>query len=133
MNQIYPDASLVPLLQRILSGDLRIYITGAAGQPFGTGTTLASLDISEDFAANVAASAFVATGVTAHRGYALAAPIAITNNVAGGGWTAYGYAVTNAAGTVLLWGATFDATVVVPYLGTVTVTPLLGGFSNFTS
>lgn len=132
MTQIYPDAALVPLLQRLLTGGINLHLF-ANNAVIDQSITLSGLTEAAwaGYAVqNVPAAAFTLTGVAAHVGGATAAAVAF-GNTSGGNQSAYGYYATDAANTVLLWCARFDAAPIVqPSGGSWVVTPTVGDFSQ---
>lgn len=131
MQQIYPDAALVPILQRMLVGDLNYHLFANNVTP-DQSTVLGSLTEAAwtGYAPiTVLASAFTLTGVAAHVGGVTANVIAFTNT-SGGDQSAYGYYVTDTANTVLIAVARFDSAPVTKHnTESWLVTPTFGNFS----
>lgn len=110
MQQKYPDAALVPILQRFLAGDFHYHL-------YTNNLTPDDASVLGDFteaawggyaAQTVVAADFSLTGVSAHVGGVTGLPVTFTNS-SGGDQSAYGYYVTNTGNTQLLACARFDA------------------------
>lgn len=132
MNQIYPDASLVPNLRRLANGDLHYNLTTTAG-PYSRSTTLSSLHAG--YAGGpllVLAADFTLSGVAAHLGSLTALDIALPNDM-GIAIDAAGYYVTDVTDTFLVCCAAFDAPVHMLAGDTINITPKLGDSSRFAS
>lgn len=135
MNQIYPDAGLIPILRRIVTPSVVYHLYTNNVTP-DRDTVLG--DLTEMTAAGyveitVDDSDFSLDGVAAHVGSLLAAPIAF-ENTSGGALDAYGYFATNAAGDELLAVARFDAAPVNKADGEAwLVTPIVGDFSGLST
>ena len=135
MNQIHPNASLVPLLQLQVASDVKIKLYTNDLTP-GVGTVLG--DFTEQgsgtgyAAITVAAADFSLTGVSGNIGTVQASPVTFT--ASGGAWTVYGYYVTNTGNDKLLAAARFDgAPITVPDGGTRVVVPIFSLQSRYTS
>ena len=108
MDQIHPDVSLIPILERIVADDFRYHLFENNVVP-DRDTELADLTEvgSGGYASIVVAAAdFTLSGVTGHLGSLAAAPISWTPS--GTDWTIYGYYITDSANTLLLGVARFD-------------------------
>lgn len=131
MQQIYPDASLVPILQRFLAGDLHYHL-------FSNNVTPGNASVLGDFTEavygtyapiTVIAADFTLTGVAGHVGGATAAAIAFLND-SGGDLGMYGYYVTDTSNTILIAAARFDSAPAVKHNGeSWIITPTFGDFS----
>jgi hypothetical protein len=132
MDQFYPDDSLIPLLQRLLVGGVKINMCTLA-LPWTESTTAAAL-----FAASVAspttvaAADFTLTGVVGHTGSVTAAPVLVTNG-SGGSQTVTGYFYADAGNSLLLGAVQFPSSQVVPNGDSITVFPSFSLASLFTS
>jgi len=137
MDLLFPDQGLVYQLSQILTGGVKYRLFTNNIVP-GLSTTLAGLveaawagyaPISQSW------SNFTTNGVSGHNGFGIAAPINFANT-SGVNQSAYGYYVTDPAGspTMILAIALFDsAPVVVPNGGQITVVPTWGDFSQLSS
>jgi len=135
MNQIYPDVGLIPLLRRIVTPDLvyHLYVNNFTPDRDTELADLTEMSASGYSEITVDDSDFTLEGVAAHVGSLLASPIAFVN-ASGGALDAYGYFVTNAAGTELLACARFDSAPVNKADGeSWLVTPIVGDFSGLSS
>jgi hypothetical protein len=132
MDQFYPDDSLIPLLQRILNGDIKIEMV-TLNLPWTLSTTAATL-----FAATisspttVAAAAFTLTGVSGHTGSVTAAPVLITNT-SGSPQNVTGYIIADNGNSLLLGAVQFAASVVIASGASITVFPSFSISSQFSS
>lgn len=135
MHQIYPDAALVPILQRIVAADVKIQIFVNDVTP-SLATELEDFDLpafDNSGPIAVAGGAFSFSGVTAHVATAMALPISIENEDAVS-HDAYGYVVMDATGTIILACARFDSAPVTKAAGeSWIITPVIGSFSAFAS
>jgi len=129
MDQIHPDACLVPLLQRIASAGVHIDVF-VNNVTITRATVLADLTFSGASPAVVISSDFSATGVVGHKGSIVAPPVEIVNN-SGVDKTGYGYVITDNANTVLLAAANFDAPIIRHNTEAWDVVPILGDSSRF--
>jgi hypothetical protein len=134
--QVHPDSCLVPLMQRIVAGDIRVKLysndlTPTQATVLGDFTEIAP---SGGYAAGgivVAAADFVLSGVVAHKGTLMAPAVSWTPSVADG-LDVFGYYYTDTGGTILLGCARFDpgpVTWIVPV--PVSVWPVFGDISLF--
>lgn len=136
MNVIHPDASLVKLLQRIASGDVRYRLYDNDITP-GPGSVLADFNEwshADGYGSSilVAASDFTLSGVSGHIGFLTAGDISWT--FTGGPNNCYGFFVTDSTGADLLAAARFDSAPIVVNAGTViTVSPKFANASKFAS
>ena len=135
MTQIYPDAALITLLQRIVtpSVTVRLFVNNVTPDRSLTLGGLTEAGWTGYAAQNVLAAAFTLTGVAGHVGGITAAAVSFSNT-SGGSQSAYGYFVTDASGSFLLWAARFDgAPITQPDGGSWQVTPTIGDFSQAAS
>lgn len=131
MIQIYPDEGLVKLLKRMATSSLdyrlftnNVTITRSTGIAGITELTTFGYAL-----ITVVLGDFTTTGVTAHVGSLIAAPISWTP--AGGSWTLYGYYVTANDTGELLYAGNFDsAPITVPNGTPLLLTPRIGDFSQ---
>lgn len=133
MKQIHPDASLIPLLERLVADDVKIHLFSNNVTPDKT-TTLGSLTEMTGgtgyASVTVDATDFTLGGVTANRGTLQAAPISFTMTASGD--SIYGYYVTDTASADLLAVARFDDAPISLSAGkTVFVTPIFGDSSLY--
>lgn len=132
MDLIFPDDGLVEQLTRILNGGIKYHlftnnVTPDLGDIVSTYTEAAWTGyaaVAQSF------SDYAINGVSGHNGFAIATPISFSNS-SGGSVNAYGYYVTNTAGTKLLAAARFDsAPVSIPNSGSTQVVPVWGDLSQ---
>ena len=132
MNQVYPDDGLVMQLVRILTAGIKVHLF-VNNATISRATTLG--DLTEATHTGYAAitldnTDFTTTGVVSNTGYAIAPPISFANS-SGGDVSAYGYYITDTAGTKLLAAAKFDGAPLVRGDGeSWLVTPAWGDFSG---
>ena len=134
MNQIHPNISLVPLLQRMAVGDLHYHLFTLPN----TEPTLAAVlaDFTEEAGTGyavvtVALADFTTTGVAGNQGYIIAGNIAFTPGAATT-FTDYGYYITDDTDAILLAFGFFDAgPIVTVNPATLVLTPKLGNNSKY--
>jgi len=131
MQQFYPDDGLVFQLLQIVADDVRYHLFTNDFTP-DRDTVLADLTEAAwtGYAyVDVAPGDFATSGVAGHVGYIQAPPITFDNG-SGADQSAYGYYVTNVAGTKLLAAARFDsAPITKPDGDQFTVIPVWGDSS----
>lgn len=132
MIQVYPDAALVPLLERIVADGVRYHLFTNDITPDADTELIDFIEATwEDYASVLVDGAdFSLNGVTANRGTILAAPISIEQTGVGTN-SAYGYYVTDSGSTVLLAAARFDSAPVNKDQGEHwVITPIFGDFDG---
>lgn len=133
MNLIFADEGLEILLARLATPSVQVHLFTNNITPTRN-TVLDDLDLAvfTGYAAvTVLLADFVLSGVTAHTGFLIAAPVAFLNS-SGAPVSCYGYAVTEVGGAELLAAARFDAAPISKADGeSFLVTPILGDFSQF--
>src|SRR5437868_194692 len=133
MQQVYPDEGLVELITRMLASSLHLHLFVNDLTPSFT-TVL--LDMTEaTFGGYSVASLLIADwavmGVSAHNGYALAAPKSFLNS-SGIDQAAYGYYFTDVSDSMLIAATRFDSAPVTKHDGeSFLVFPTWGDFSQF--
>lgn len=137
MHQIHPDSSLVPLLERMVASDLHYHLYTNNVTPDrdtelgdltemggGTGYSIITVDAAD----------FTLTGVSAHKGFLIAAPITFVIGVTGSPTDVYGYYVTDTGNAELLAVARFDdAPIDITAGANIPVVPVMGDSSQFAS
>jgi len=132
MNQIYVDQGLQQLLGRLITPSFkyRLFINNLTPN---RGTVLGDMTPATFTGSDpiiVAAGDFSIGTTVGHVGTRIAPPIAFTNG-SGGDTSAYGYYVTDADDTNLLFAARFDAAPVTKADGeSFIVIPIIGDFSQ---
>jgi hypothetical protein len=135
MDLLFPDAGLVAQLSKILSPGVIYKLFTNNFVPTLSSTLGSFTEASWTGYAAVAQnfSNFTINGVAAHSGYAIAPPISFLNST-GAPVQAYGYYVTDAAGTTLLACALFDSPpATIAPAGSLSVVPTWGDFSQLSS
>lgn len=136
MHQIFPDSTLVPLLQKLVANGL-IYNVYEDGAPALTRDTVLG-DLSGFFSGvfaptTVAAGDFTLTGVTAHVA-SLVAPFISIPSTASTDKLIQGYVVTDAVTGAMVMAAEFDgAPVTIHVGGEITILPCVYTSSVFSS
>jgi hypothetical protein len=132
MDQIYPDVSLVPLLQLLAANGFHfhLYTNNATIDRAITLGGLTEAAWSGYAPVNVTSGAFTLSSTVGHVGSLLAAPIAFVN-ASGSSQTAYGYFITDTANTTLYAAAQFDSAPITKVNGdSWIITPVIGDFSG---
>jgi hypothetical protein len=137
MHQLYPDQGLTYSLKQIANGSgLGLY-----WQLYQNNFTPTLNSQLSDFTLatitwgriQVPVAAFTLEQVAAHVG-SIQAPNIVFTNSTGVIQVIYGYVILDATAGKVVGAARFDAApITVPLLGTQTVTPILGDFSEFSS
>lgn len=133
MNQLHPDVSLVPMLERLAVGNFHYWLCfnnvasdlNRVLSDFTAGST-------QEGPVLVSASDFTLTGVAAHLGMIQAAPIAI-NNPTIASRNCYGYFITDTTDAVLFGFGIFDSPIACVGGEDIPVTPVLGDNSKYSS
>jgi hypothetical protein len=109
MDQIYPDAALVPLALQDCAGawDYHLFTNNVTSGLAALLSSFTEATWTGYAVITVTQSQFTITGVSGHIGTIQAAPIAF-NNTSGGSVTAYGYFVTDSVTGDLICFAIFD-------------------------
>lgn len=134
MLLIHPDATLIPLLNRILAGDLTYHLCQNDVTP-SYSTVLADFqekDPAGGYApVTVTAASFIFEGVSSHHATKMATPISWIPG-ANTGHQVFAYYVTDPATGFLLAAARLDGAPVAYDLGaSIIVTPVLGDQSQY--
>lgn len=135
MNQLHPDASLLPLLNNMLGAGVNLHLFTNL---VGTGLNAVLTDFVEETGSGYAvqsapASAFTLQSVAGHIGQITAGDVAFTPGTATT-FTDYGYFLTDLSNATLLGFGLFDSgPVITAYPATLTVTPKLSLQSKYTS
>lgn len=135
MDQVYPDAALVPILRRFLVGDFHFHLF-ASPVTIDQSTTLAALLAAEATftgyaVATVLATDFTSSSTSGHQGSVLAPAISFSNT-SGSPQDIYGYFITDTTDAILIAAAAFDgAPISVANAGSYPVVPIFGSLSQY--
>jgi predicted ATP-grasp superfamily ATP-dependent carboligase len=135
MDQIYPNEGLIQLLQAGITPKVTVhlYTTNTPPSPASTLGGFTEAGWAGYVAVDVLVAAFTFSSVVGNVA-SLQAPNVLFSNGSGSPVTAYGFYVTNSAGTLVLWAAQFDgAPITIPASGTYQVTPIIGNYSGLSS
>lgn len=135
MDLLFPDDGLVMQLTRILTATVKyhLYTNNYTPDLAATLSSVTEASWTGYAAVSLTDSNYTITGVTAHNGYAIAAPISFSNT-SGSSQNAYGYYVTDSSATKLLAIARFDsAPLSIANGSSAQVVPVWGDFSQLSS
>lgn len=132
MNLIFPDVGLVWLLRRVVAGGLKyhLFTNNATPGPLSTLASFTEATWSGYAVVIVNAGDWNVSAVEAHVGDLEAPPIGFVN-ASGSPKSAYGYFVTDMAGTQLVCATLLDEAPVTKAFGdSFFVDPILGSYSG---